>query len=664
VATLLNGNVIVGFSPAASAGKPAGGALASGDGAASQPGIFGALLGFAAAPSVETGIAAAKSLIVPAPQPVTPAASAATSIAAAARPGEAAMDTTAIADPDAVMADLVDALAALSDALDTDTPPGPALEERVTDLVDSLAGLLGLPVTDAVPPDNTARFAAAAGPTGIDGSLDALAAIAAAGAPPVSATSDPATASTDVARGAPMTAMAGGASIAESASATAAAPVTVGFTAKTEIAATAAALQPVVAAAVTAVANAAGLPEAAKEVLAALGLFTRPETAPAPVLAVPAADAQTAGTPAPQGAAATAAVSPETPAEVPELVKKFASKLVDLADAIKPQSPALAERLAALASKLTSGEIDAPALEKLGLTITAVAGFPETDVELAIERLLAPVAAAKAAPSPAPFVAAELALPAGMGLPGKDQPGEPRETAKPAPVSTTAADPKPEVEAKPEAKAEPVAADAKPAPERRSFAAAFQTNAAVAAEQTSAQPPQQAAALPATTTPAVAAEARAMHAAYKAPVQQVNIPQVAFEVVRQVQAGNSRFQIRLDPPELGRIDVKLDVDKAGNVNARMTVERAETLDLMQRDQRALERALAQAGLDSSKTNLEFSLRQNPFARDEQQSGQQQGGNGRFGGYAPQGEAADESAPLPQIVAYRGLASAGGVNLFV
>ncbi len=44
------------------------------------------------------------------------------------------------------------------------------------------------------------------------------------------------------------------------------------------------------------------------------------------------------------------------------------------------------------------------------------------------------------------------------------------------------------------------------------------------------------------------------------------------------------------------------------------VSRSETLDLLQRDQRALERALADAGLDASKTELEFSL------------GQQSGGN--------------------------------------
>ena len=154
-----------------------------------------------------------------------------------------------------------------------------------------------------------------------------------------------------------------------------------------------------------------------------------------------------------------------------------------------------------------------------------------------------------------------------------------------------------------------------------------------------------------------------VHAAYQAPVQQINLPQVAFEVVRQFNQGNSRFQIRLDPPELGRIDVHMKLDGDGNVQTRMTVERVETLDLMQRDQRALEKALAQAGLDGNKSSLEFSLRQNPFARDGQ-PGQQQGGSGSpF--VSRQGDAGSD---VPEVAStttqYRGTASAGGVNLFV
>lgn len=151
-------------------------------------------------------------------------------------------------------------------------------------------------------------------------------------------------------------------------------------------------------------------------------------------------------------------------------------------------------------------------------------------------------------------------------------------------------------------------------------------------------------------------------APYQNPAPQLNLPGLAFQMVRQFSQGNSRFQIQLDPPEMGRIDVKMDLDGNGGVHARLTVERAETLDLLQRDHRALERALQQAGLDSSKTNLEFSLKQNPFAGQE--GGQQQNQPGSFAG-ALYGDAADEEtgpAAPANAAWYRGTASPGGINL--
>ena len=57
----------------------------------------------------------------------------------------------------------------------------------------------------------------------------------------------------------------------------------------------------------------------------------------------------------------------------------------------------------------------------------------------------------------------------------------------------------------------------------------------------------------------------------------------AIEIAPQAPAGTQPFEIRLDPPELGRIDVKLDVDGEGNVTTRLAVERTETLDLFRRD---------------------------------------------------------------------------------
>ena len=98
-------------------------------------------------------------------------------------------------------------------------------------------------------------------------------------------------------------------------------------------------------------------------------------------------------------------------------------------------------------------------------------------------------------------------------------------------------------------------------------------------------------------------------ALYQRPDTQINLPHIAAEISRHLQNGTSRFEIRLNPPELGRIDVRMEVDNSGNVVARLAVERSETLDLLQRDQRSLERALADAGLDSAKTELEFSLQQ-------------------------------------------------------
>jgi len=163
-----------------------------------------------------------------------------------------------------------------------------------------------------------------------------------------------------------------------------------------------------------------------------------------------------------------------------------------------------------------------------------------------------------------------------------------------------------------------------------------------------------------------ASAARPMQAAYQPP--QINMPQVAFEMTRNMQAGQNRFQIRLDPPELGRIDVRMDVDQNGAVKAHLTADRPETLDMLQRDARALERALQQAGLDSSKTNLEFSLRQHGFGQNQAgQNGDGAAGDDRSGRAANGGaktsdttESPDESAATP----YRGVATPGGLNLWV
>ena len=112
-----------------------------------------------------------------------------------------------------------------------------------------------------------------------------------------------------------------------------------------------------------------------------------------------------------------------------------------------------------------------------------------------------------------------------------------------------------------------------------------------------------------TTAPQVAAPAQmAQLTAVAASSVPVPLNGLAVEIVANAQIGRSRFEIRLDPPELGRIDVKLDVDRHGQVTSHLIVEKSSTLDMLRRDAPQLERALQDAGLKTSDSGLQFSLR--------------------------------------------------------
>jgi flagellar hook-length control protein FliK len=102
----------------------------------------------------------------------------------------------------------------------------------------------------------------------------------------------------------------------------------------------------------------------------------------------------------------------------------------------------------------------------------------------------------------------------------------------------------------------------------------------------------------------------------------VPIAGLAVAIASRAQAGSSQFDIRLDPPELGRIDVRLDVDRDGQVTSHVTVDRADTLQLLQSQQPQLERALEQAGLKTADNGLQFTLRDQSFAGQNGGSGAQ------------------------------------------
>jgi flagellar hook-length control protein FliK len=108
-----------------------------------------------------------------------------------------------------------------------------------------------------------------------------------------------------------------------------------------------------------------------------------------------------------------------------------------------------------------------------------------------------------------------------------------------------------------------------------------------------------------TQTPAVPA-----HIAAQIQVAQhtPDINALAVNIAAKSEDGQKHFDIRLDPAELGRVDVRLTVDDAGKAQAMLTVEKPQTLELLQKDQTHLERALKDAGLDLTQNGLSFSLK--------------------------------------------------------
>ncbi|MBS0530558.1 MAG: flagellar hook-length control protein FliK [Proteobacteria bacterium] len=95
---------------------------------------------------------------------------------------------------------------------------------------------------------------------------------------------------------------------------------------------------------------------------------------------------------------------------------------------------------------------------------------------------------------------------------------------------------------------------------------------------------------------------------------------LAVQIAFTAQSGKSRFEIRLDPADLGRIDVRLDVDRQGQVTSHLAVEKPETLAMLRQDAPQLQRALQDAGLKTGDGGLQFSLRdqssQGQTARDD------------------------------------------------
>ncbi|PTM55225.1 flagellar hook-length control protein FliK [Phreatobacter oligotrophus] len=276
----------------------------------------------------------------------------------------------------------------------------------------------------------------------------------------------------------------------------------------------------------------------------------------------------------------------------------------------------------------------------------------EAVVEASATTAAAPAAQAAATPAPTDPAAAQAAAAqaaadgsaeaqaaaqAAATTPAETTPTDAQaKTAEAAPKTADAAQQRPTEQVQPVAEARPrtegseKASKAEQPTTHRSEAAASASTAerkepqvqADATPHATPDTPAQTQATPAPAGPSsfgmeVAQKVAAQTASAGSPVP---VHALAVTIAARASQGATRFDIRLDPAELGRIDVQLTVDRDGHVKSKLVVEKQETLDLLQRDQRNLERVLTQAGVQTSEGSLEFSLKDQggQSTRDQQQ----------------------------------------------
>lgn len=97
---------------------------------------------------------------------------------------------------------------------------------------------------------------------------------------------------------------------------------------------------------------------------------------------------------------------------------------------------------------------------------------------------------------------------------------------------------------------------------------------------------------------------KSTHGAPHTPVAE----QVSVQIAKAAEKGEDRITIRLQPPELGRIEVKLDLSNANQITAKISADNPVTLDLMKRDSSSLQQALTDAGFKTDGASLSFNLR--------------------------------------------------------
>lgn len=311
----------------------------------------------------------------------------------------------------------------------------------------------------------------------------------------------------------------------------------------------------------------------------------------------------------------------------------------ELAPAVAPTLPAVAAQPAQ--TNASPAKPAAPAAMK-----------PESAKQAAPPQTPAPTHAAPTNPAPASSAQANAAAPqpapppvlaASQTLPAPMQQAPAAATA-PMPPSLVATQPRalktPALETKPAPEFAPVrAAPAKPAKPVAAGAIASEPAPTSAKAPTPAPTLDPAQSLPqqpqlSATSIGSHANTHVQHAATDAGAHRAApaAAQVAREIIRRFDGGATSFELRLDPPELGRVEVRMEVSRDHRVTAVIAADSPQALTELARHARELEAQLQSAGLQLSDSGLSFDLRQGARGDDAQES---EGAANRGGGETAQ-----------------------------
>lgn len=119
---------------------------------------------------------------------------------------------------------------------------------------------------------------------------------------------------------------------------------------------------------------------------------------------------------------------------------------------------------------------------------------------------------------------------------------------------------------------------------------------------------------------------QANNAQKQAPTGRTVVDQVSVKITKAIQGGNDKITIQLRPANMGRVEVKMELTQNNHLTVLIVADNRETLELLKDDARGLQRALAEAGLQTDAGDLNFNLRG--------QDGQDQDGKAQSRGAAP------------------------------